>query len=62
MSEWEKIRRDSEQQRLAEARRRVLERSEEAKRELYGDGQDAPQPGGSTRSWKKEDVEEGLRS
>ena len=37
MSEWEKIRRESEQQRLAEARRRVLERSDEVKRQLYGD-------------------------
>lgn len=37
MSEWEKIRRNSEQQRLAEARRRVMERSDAVKRELYGD-------------------------
>ena len=37
MSEWEKIRRNSEQQRLAEARRRVMEKSDAVKRELYGD-------------------------
>ena len=78
MSEWEKIRKDSEQQRLAEARRRVLERSEAAKRELYGDDyaasasadtesadeHDAGQSSektATTRSWKKEDVESGLR-
>lgn len=58
MSEWEKIRRESEQQRLAEARRHVLERSEAAKRELYGDG--GAREGGDTRSWKKEDVEDAL--
>lgn len=60
MSEWEKIRRDSEQQRLAEARRRVMERSDAARRELYGE---EPQSSGTgdTRSWQKEDVEEGLR-
>lgn len=76
MSEWEKIRRDSEQQRMAEARRRVLERSDAAKRELYGDdyagngaggetssdGAGAAEKTGTTRSWKKEDVENGLRS
>ena len=80
MSEWEKIRKESEQQRLAQARRRVLERSEEAKRQLYGEDAAAgtgpagdPQDGGtaaggrasgstgSTRSWKREDVEKGLR-
>ena len=81
MSEWEKIRKDSEQQRLAEARRRVMERSETVKRELYGDdytesgtsdgasvpadpaGESTSEPGrtGTTRSWKKEDVENGLR-
>lgn len=84
MSEWEKIRRDSEQQRLADARRRVLERSEEAKRQLYGDdfaggpagpgeaavkgtrpvgtaGTGSGDGGtGSTRSWKREEVENGL--
>ena len=59
MSEWEKIRRDSEQQRLAEARRRVMERSDAARREVFGE---EPQDGrGDTRSWKKTDVEEGLR-
>ena len=82
MSEWEKIRKDSEQQRLAEARRRVMERSETVKRELYGDdytesgtsdgasvpadsaGESTSEPGrtGTTRSWKKEDVEKGLRT
>ena len=82
MSEWEKIRKDSEQQRLAEARRRVMERSETVKRELYGDdytesgtsdgasvpadpaGESTSEPGrtGTTRSWKKEDVENGLRA
>ncbi len=79
MSEWEKIRKDSEQQRLAEARRRVMERSQAVKRELYGDdfaGSDSadegsadsseqeeqtPERTGTTRSWKKEDVENGLR-
>lgn len=75
MSEWEKIRRDSEQQRMAEARRRVLERSDAAKRELYGDDYAGNGAGaepssdsagtaektGTTRSWKKEDVENGLR-
>lgn len=79
MSEWEKIRKDSEQQRLAEARRRVMERSQAVKRELYGDdfaagGSDDAAQGdpsdaedhksektGTTRSWKKEDVEKGLR-
>lgn len=63
MSEWEKIRKDSEQQRLAEARRRVMERSEAAKRELYG-AEQAPagqEASGNTRSWKKEDVESGLK-
>jgi hypothetical protein len=75
MSEWEKIRRDSEQQRMAEARRRVMERSDAAKRELYGDDYAGNGAGaetssdtaaasertGTTRSWKKEDVENGLR-
>ena len=63
MSEWEKIRKDSEQQRLAEARRRVMERSEEAMRELYGHEKQAEEQleSGSTRSWKKADVEDGLR-
>lgn len=94
MSEWEKIRRDSEQQRLAEARRRVMETSSAAKRQLYGDdfvneeyakpagGDSAEDPAeaaagsasesaadderetentGTTRSWKREDVEKGLR-
>ena len=104
MSEWEKIRRDSEMERLAQARRRVMERSDAAMRELYGDdyasrgaesgpaaaegaagvhadaqgqaqdeapGSDLPEAGditedtdagrGSTRSWKREDVEKGLR-
>ncbi len=74
MSEWEKIRRDSEQQRLAEARRRVLERSDAVKRELYGDGAadrtdsagaaDPAQDSGSTddtRSWNPADVKKGLK-
>lgn len=84
MSEWEKIRKDSEQQRLAEARRRIMERSEAVKRELYGedftegdsarsssaesepaDPADEKEPEtdktATTRSWKKEDVENGLR-
>ena len=79
MSEWEKIRKDSEQQRLAEARRRVMERSQAVKRELYGDdfaesGSDdqaledpsdaeaqTSEKTGTTRSWKKEDSEKGLR-
>lgn len=79
MSEWEKIRRDSEQQRLAEARKRVLERSDEAKRQLYGDtftgdpdtedvaanketdAEEGSGASGSTRSWKKEDVEKEAR-
>lgn len=79
MSEWEKIRKDSEQQRLAEARRRVMERSQAVKRELYGDdfaesGSDdqaledpsdaeaqTSEKTGTTRSWKKEDIEKGLR-
>ena len=63
MSEWEKIRKDSEQQRRAEARRRVRERSEEAMRELYGHEKQAEEQleSGSTRSWKKADVEDGLR-
>lgn len=69
MSEWEKIRKDSEQQRLAEARRRVLERSDAAKRELYGDDYVSKETSdlqtqdktGTTRSWKKEDVENGLK-
>ena len=69
MSEWEKIRKDSEQQRLAEARRRVLERSDAAKRELYGDDYVSEETSdlqiqdktGTTRSWKKEDVENGLK-
>lgn len=37
MSEWEKIRRENEQQRLSEARRRVMDRSAAARRQLYGD-------------------------
>ena len=90
MSEWEKIRKESEQKRLADARRRVLERSDAAKRQLYGDdfvrtgagsGRDpepeefsgseksssAPQDfqgrdeAGKTRSWRREDVESGLK-
>lgn len=69
MSEWEKIRKDSEQQRLAEARRRVMERSDAAKRELYGDDFVSEESSdlqtqdktGTTRSWKKEDVEKGLK-
>lgn len=90
MSEWEKIRKESEQKRLADARRRVLERSDAAKRQLYGDdfvrtgagsGRDpeteelsgseksssAPQnfqgrdEAGKTRSWRREDVESGLK-
>lgn len=74
MSEWEKIRRESEQQRLAEARRRVLERSDEVKRQLYGDtysgypdssdagdSEPAEEAEGDTRSWKREDVEQGIR-
>ena len=80
MSEWEKIRKDSEQQRLAEARRRVMERSRAVKRELYGDDfadsgaaddqkAEAPEQeaatadrSATTRSWKKEDIEKGLRA
>lgn len=91
MSEWEKIRRENEQQRLSEARRRILDRSAAARRQLYGDSlpkggtpaaegpedavsmpyQDVPEEsagdggeekGGSTRSWKRADVEKGLRA
>ena len=90
MSEWEKIRKESEQKRLADARRRVLERSDAAKRQLYGDdyavrsADSGMDPGkeeysvpdfsssvqqdsnvqsemGKTRSWRKDDVESGLK-
>lgn len=91
MSEWEKIRRENEQQRLSEARRRIMDRSAAARRELYGDslpkgstpsaegtedaasmsypdareesaGDGGEEKGGSTRSWKRADVEKGLRA
>ncbi len=75
MSEWEKIRRNSEQQRLAEARRRVMETSDAVKRELYGDDfaddsddkkESVPEAGdnavtGDTRSWDSEDVKRRMK-